>query len=256
MTSVGRNSIGEKETQTLNQREMLTANIATVHERIAEAAERAGRQPQEITLIAVSKTKPLSLIETAYELGLRHFGENRVQELQEKIAAFGPEELHWHLIGHLQSNKAGKVAGHVAYIHSVDSLHLAETLQRALEKSVAVGSNQRQRVLLQVNISGEASKEGMRLEEVATIARQIATLSHLEIQGLMTVAPLVDDPEDVRPVFRKLRELREQLRVSVPECHWQHLSMGMTDDYPVAIEEGATIVRIGRAIFGERATRK
>jgi len=233
------------------QQEVLATNIAAVRDQIAEAAQQVGRRPEEITLVAVSKTKPLELVKLAYELGITHFGENRVQEALPKIAAFHPQDIHWHMIGHLQSNKAGKVIGQFGCIHSIDSLHLAEILNRQAASLNLTGS-QRQPVLLQVNISGETSKEGLEPEMVISLTHQIATLEHLEIQGLMTIAPLVDNPEKARPVFRALRELRDRLQNEVPECSWQHLSMGMTDDYQVAIEEGATIVRIGRAIFGER----
>ena len=225
----------------------LAANIAHVRNTIAEAAQRVGRTPEEITLVAVSKTKPVELVEIAYNLGVTDFGENRVQEALPKIAAFHPDGLRWHLIGHLQSNKASKVVGPFDYVQSVDSLHIAQTLNRH-----AGEHGKRLRVLLQINISGEESKEGMTATEAPELARQILALPHLEIQGLMTIAPLVQDPEEVRPVFRNLRLLRDQLRAELPQCSWQHLSMGMTDDYIVAIEEGATIVRIGRAIFGER----
>ncbi len=235
--------------------EMLAANITAVRGRIAEAAERAGRNPEEITLVAVSKTKPVELVKIAYNLyslhdshsGVTDFGENRVQEALPKIAEFSPPGIRWHMIGHLQSNKAGKVVGAFTCVHSVDNLHLAQTLERH-----AARLNLRQPVLLQVNVSGEGSKEGMAVAELPALARQIVALPHLEVQGLMTVAPLVHDPEEVRPVFHSLRELRDRLRDEVPESSWHHLSMGMTDDYCVAIEEGATIVRIGRAIFGER----
>jgi len=155
------------------------------------------------------------------------------------------------MIGHLQTNKARKVVGQFDCIHSIDSLHLAEALNHHVASFNLTGG-QRQPVLLQVNISGETSKEGIEPDMVISLARQIVTLEHLEIQGLMTMAPLVNNLEKVRPVFRSLRELRDRLQKEVPECSWQHLSMGMTDDYQVAIEEGATIVRIGRAIFGER----
>ncbi len=234
----------------MHQREALATNIATVRAQIAEAAQRAGRRPEEIILVAVSKTKPLELVKMAYELGITHFGENRVQEALSKIAAWNPLDVHWHMVGHLQTNKAKKVIGQFDCIHSIDSLHLAETLNRHVASFSPTG--QRQPVLLQVNISGETSKEGIEPDMVISLTRQIATLEHLEIQGLMTIAPLVDNMEKVRPVFRSLRELRDRLQNEVPECSWQHLSMGMTDDYQVAIEEGATIVRIGRAIFGER----
>jgi pyridoxal phosphate enzyme (YggS family) len=198
----------------------------------------------------VSKTKPLELVKMAYELGITHFGENRVQEALPKIAAWNPSDVHWHMIGHLQTNKARKVIGQFDCIHSIDSLHLAETLNRHVASFNLTG--QRQPVLLQVNISSETSKEGIEPDMVISLTRQIATLEHLEIQGLMTIAPLVDNLEKARSVFRSLRELRDRLQNEVPEYSWQHLSMGMTDDYQVAIEEGATIVRIGRAIFGER----
>lgn len=235
----------------MHQQEVLAANIATVRSNIAEATQRVGRRPEEITLVAVSKTKPLELVKLTYELGITHFGENRVQDALSKIAAFHPSDVHWHMIGHLQTNKARKVIRQFDCIHSIDSLHLAETLNRHVA-SFNQTSDQRQPVLLQVNISGETSKEGIEPEMALSLARQITTLEHLEIQGLMTLAPLVDNPEKARPVFRALRELRDRLQNEVPQCSWQHLSMGMTDDYQVAIEEGATIVRIGRAIFGER----
>jgi len=183
----------------------------------------------------------------AYNLGVTSFGENRVQEALPKIAAFHPAGVRWHMIGHLQSNKAGKVVGAFDCVESVDNLHLAQALNRhAGEKGI------RFPVLLQVNVSGEASKEGMSIAEAPEVARQILALPHIEVEGLMTIAPLVADPEEARPVFRGLRALRDQLRSKLPVCSWEHLSMGMTDDYRIAITEGATIVRIGRAIFGER----
>ncbi len=225
----------------------MAANIDHVRSIIAEAALRVGRAPEEITLVAVSKTMPVELVQMAYNLGVTDFGENRVQEALPKIAAFHAQELRWHMIGHLQSNKAGKVVSPFYCVQSVDSLHLAQSLSRH-----AGEQEKRLSVLLQVNVSGEASKEGMALAETSELARQIVVLPHLQVDGLMTIAPLVEDPEQVRPVFRTLRLLREQLRTELPQCSWQHLSMGMTDDYRIAIEEGATIVRIGRAIFGER----
>jgi pyridoxal phosphate enzyme (YggS family) len=226
---------------------MLAANIAEVQAQITAAAQRVGRDPAEITLVAVSKTKPLDMLKIAYNLGVTHFGENRIQEALIKSAMFTPANLAWHMIGHLQSNKAGKAIGAFSCIHSVDSLHLARLLNRYAEHAGI-----RQTILLQVNISDESSKEGMTKEETIPLARQIVTLPQLDVQGLMTIAPLVEDAEEVRPVFRALRHLRDQLRQEVPTSAWQHLSMGMTDDFQVAIEEGATIVRIGRAIFGER----
>jgi PLP dependent protein len=228
----------------------LAANIDHVRSTIAEAAMGVGRAPEEITLVAVSKSKPVELVQMAYNVGVTDFGENRVQEALPKIAAFHPQGLHWHMIGHLQSNKAGKVVNPFYCVHSVDSLHLAQALNRH-----AGEQGKRLFVLLQVNVSGEASKEGMAPAEVLALARQIVALPHIQVEGLMTIAPLTEDPEQVRPVFRALRLLREQLRAELPQCPWRHLSMGMTDDYSVAIEEGATIVRIGRAIFGERRTK-
>ena len=231
----------------IDLQELLATNIAQVRSHIEEAAQRAGRQTDEITLVAVSKTKPVAMVEAAFRLGVTDFGENRVQEGLPKIAAFRPQGLRWHMIGHLQSNKAGKVVSAFDCVQSVDSLQLARILNRH-----ATQHNIRLPILLEINVSGEASKEGMTSSELYTMARQVVALPHLDVQGLMTIAPLVSDAEEVRPVFRALRELRDQLRNEVPNCAWPHLSMGMTDDYRVAIEEGATIVRIGRAIFGER----
>ena len=225
----------------------MAANIAHVRSTIAEAALRVGRAPEEITLVAVSKTMPVELVQMAYNLGVTDFGENRVQEALPKIAAFHPQDLRWHMIGHLQSNKASKVVSSFYCVHSVDSLHLAQTLNRyAVERGIQFP------VLLQVNVSGEFSKEGMSPAEALELTQQFAELPHIQVEGLMTIAPLVEDPEQVRPVFRELRILRDQLRAELPSYSWHHLSMGMTGDYTVAIEEGATIVRIGRAIFGER----
>ncbi len=227
--------------------EQLAENLAHVRARIVEAAQRVGRDPAEVTLVAVSKTKPLELVEMAYNLGVTDFGENRVQEALPKIEHFHPQGLHWHLIGHLQSNKAGKVVGPFSCIHSVDSLHLAQVLSRhAQEQGISLS------ILLQVNVAGEISKEGISPTEARTVAKQIAALPSLQIEGLMTVAPLVSNPEEVRPVFRELRLLRDHLHDEIPAGSWTQLSMGMTDDYAIAIEEGATLVRVGRAIFGQR----
>lgn len=230
--------------------EILAANIEAVRSSIAKAARSAGRRVDDITLVAVSKTKPVEMVKIAFELGISDFGENRVQDALPKIADFHPAGLRWHMIGHVQSNKVNKIVGQFDSVQSVDSVHLAQLLERhAEERGIRLP------VLLQVNVSGEASKEGIALDEALTVARQIIALSHLDVQGLMTIAPLVEDAEEVRPVFRGLRELRDRLRSELPQSAWQQLSMGMTDDYPVAIEEGATIVRIGRAIFGERERR-
>jgi pyridoxal phosphate enzyme (YggS family) len=231
--------------------ERLAGNIAWVRREIGEAARRVGRSPGEITLVAVSKTVAVELVEIAYNLGVSDFGENRVQDALPKIADFHPPGMRWHLIGHLQSNKAGKVASAFDAVQSVDSLRLAQILNRHAGEEGKILP-----VLLQVNVSGEESKEGMTVEEAEGetmgAARQIVALPCLRVHGLMTIAPLVDDAEKVRYVFRGLRALQMRLRQDVPEGSWDDLSMGMTDDYRVAIEEGATIVRIGRAIFGER----
>src|SRR5712691_3163928 len=230
--------------------EQLTTNIAHVRSTIAEAARRVGRSPDEIILVAVSKTFPTSFVKIAYNLGGTNFGENRVQDALPKIAEFHPQEVRWHMIGHVQSNKASKVVDAFDYVQSVNSLHLAQVLNR-----YAGERGKRLPVLLEINVSGEESKEGVPIAEAPELARSLVALPHLEVQGLMTMAPLVQDPEEVRPIFRSLRALRDQLRVELPQCSWQHLSMGMTDDYSIAIEEGATIVRIGRAIFGQRQAR-
>jgi hypothetical protein len=215
-------------------------NLQKIQKRIKTACEKAGRSPDEVTLVAVSKTVGADVIEAAFNAGLRHFGESRVQEAAskiEQIQRFKPD-IVWHMVGHLQTNKAKTAASIFDIIHSVDSLKLAETLNDSSRKKL--------RVLIQVNVADEATKSGFALTEVNEAVRQIARLPNLEIEGLMTIAPLVSDTEEVRPVFRQLRQLRDALGL-------RHLSMGMTDDFEVAIEEGATLVRIGRAIFGERS---
>ncbi len=214
-------------------------NASEIQRHIAGACERAGRSPGEVTLVAVSKTVPPERIVAAYEAGLRNFGENRVQEAQPKIEQLAGQcpEIVWHMVGHLQSNKAKTAIGLFDIIQSVDSLRIAEVLNGSASHSIPV--------LVEVNVACESTKCGVMPDEVADTVRSIAKLPNLEVRGLMTVAPLVSDPEEVRPVFRQLRSMRDSLGL-------QHLSMGMTDDYAVAIEEGATIVRIGRAIFGER----
>jgi hypothetical protein len=238
--------------------EAIAQRIATVRERIAAAARRAGRDPDSVQLIAVSKTHPADLIRQAIAAGITDLGENRMQEAIPKIAALRDAGPRWRLIGHLQRNKARPAVEHFDMLHTLDSLRLAEALERHAAQHAAAPFP----VLLQVNISGEASKEGFDLpggatnperwpDFVATVER-IAALPHLRIGGLMTVAPLLPDPEQARPVFRRLRQLQEALARQFPTADWQHLSMGMTDDFEVAIEEGATSIRVGRAIFGAR----
>ena len=214
-------------------------NLRRVNEQIAIACERAGREPSEVRLIAVSKTFPVEAIAEASAAGQRDFGENRVQEGLAKLESLPGlgVEADLHLIGHLQRNKA-RHAGSFASVQSVDSVRLAEAISRRLDRELPI--------LLEVNVGEETTKHGFRVEETAEALEQIRTLPNLRVDGLMTVAPEVADPEDVRPVFRRLRELAEHLCLS-------ELSMGMSNDYAVAIEEGSTMVRIGRAIFGERS---
>jgi len=230
----------------------LKSNLQTVRARIARAAESAGRDLNGITLVAVSKTIPAEMILAASELGVRHFGENRVEEAGEKITQVvsrAPQST-WHLVGHLQSRKAKEAAEFFNLIQSVDSVSLA---QKLAARAAAIGK--RMPVLIQVNVSGEATKFGFApaaREKFFADTREILSCQHLDIQGLMTIAPSGTDPNAARPHFRALRELRDQLCAQFPDCAWQHLSMGMTDDFEAAIAEGATIVRIGRAIFGDR----
>lgn len=224
----------------------IEANLQAVRERIAAAAGRAGRDPAQITLVAVTKTQPVEVIGAAYELGLRDFGENRVEEAESKFHRL-PKDIRWHMVGHVQSRKAAQAVHPYVLVHSVDSLKLARRLDR-----FAAEAGRRLPILLEVNVSGEASKYGFRPEEAATAVEAMRGFAHLQLQGLMTMAPIVPDPEEARPVFVALRELRERLAARFPDLDWQHLSMGMSDDFEVAVEEGATIVRIGRAIFGER----
>ncbi|HEY7022398.1 MAG TPA: YggS family pyridoxal phosphate-dependent enzyme [Ktedonobacterales bacterium] len=228
----------------------LETRLRSLRDRIGEATAHANREPDDIQLVAVSKTVPVEVLLDAYALGLRVFGENRVQEAQEKIAALALPDIRWELIGHLQTNKANRAAELFARVQSVDSVRLAEALSA---RAVALGKTLP--VLLEVNVADEASKSGFASEETLAAARAIANLPGLRPEGLMTIAPLVDDPEGVRLVFRTLRELRDQLREAIPlgdNGGWPELSMGMSDDFAVAIEEGATLIRLGRALFGAR----
>jgi len=217
----------------------IEANVREVQGRIARACERSHRSPDEITLMAITKGVEVPAIRTAFNLGIRDFGENRVQEAEAKIVQLADLKpaVTWHMVGHLQSNKAKSAVELFDIIHSVDSVRLADILYRRIQKTLPV--------LLEVNISGEATKGGFSVAETEAAVKEIRQLPNLKVLGLMTVAPFVADAEEVRPVFRKLRELRDSLGL-------EHLSMGMTDDFEVAIEEGATMLRIGRAIFGER----
>lgn len=226
---------------------MLAENLAKVQENIRLACEKAGRQENEVTLIAVSKTKPVSMLEEVYQEGIREFGENKVQELTEKQAVL-PKDIHWHMIGHLQRNKVKNIVGSVALIHSVDSLRLAlEISSQAVKKQV------RQEILVEVNIASETSKFGISKEEAISLVEEIAKLPGLHIRGLMTIAPFVENPEENRIYFQKMRELSVDIASkNIDNVDVDVLSMGMTGDYMVAIEEGATMVRVGTGIFGER----
>ncbi len=231
----------------------LQVNVNHVRDRIAAAAARAGRDLSAITLVVVSKTHPVEALLAAYELGLRHFGENRVEEASIKLPAFkqviSDPTVVFHMIGHIQSRKAEDVATLFDRVHSVDSVKLAQRLARFTTKPLPI--------FLEVNVSGEESKygfDGARRAELFDALETIGQLPQLHLDGLMTMAPLVANPEEARPVFRALRELRDEIAVRYPALTLPHLSMGMTDDFEVAIEEGATLVRVGRAIFGERET--
>ena len=233
----------------------LAENIHQVQDRIARACARAGRDPSDVTLVAVSKTFPAEVIGEAYRLGLRDFGENRVQEATEKIPNIQSltPNLQWHLVGHLQSRKAREAVDLFDVIHSVDSLKLADKLGRLCREAGRVMP-----ILLECNVSGEETKYGFSVARAEDKSRWMAeveailALPGVRVEGLMTVAPIAADAEDARPVFRALRQLRDELAARFPQAVWRRLSMGMTDDFEVAIQEGATMVRIGRAIFGER----
>jgi hypothetical protein len=242
----------------------IAANLVRVQARIQAAARRAGRDPADITLVVVTKARPLEVVQTAYHAGVRHFGENRVEEAELKIPAFN-EWLDaasdtaghptWHMIGHLQSRKAADALAYFDVIHSVDSLKLAERLNRLAERD----NRSPLPILLECNVSGEANKYGFSLSQWQTdretrrtffeAVRHVIGLPRLRLQGLMTMAPIVAEPEQARPVFVALRAVRDALAEEFPPVEWRHLSMGMTDDFEVAVEEGATLVRIGRAIF-------
>ncbi len=226
---------------------MVAENLAEVEKKVCEACERAGRSREEVTLIAVSKTKPVSMIEELLPGGMRDFGENKVQELCEKYEVL-PKDIRWHLIGHLQRNKVKYIADKAYLIHSVDSLRLAEAIsEEGVKKGVTVP------ILIEVNVAGEESKFGVTPEETESLVREIAKLPSIQIKGLMTIAPYVEDPEENRVHFSRLRQLSVDIREkNIDNVSMNVLSMGMTGDYQVAIEEGATMVRVGTGIFGER----
>ena len=218
-----------------------------LRENLQEACRRAGRDRSEVTLVAVSKTKPVSMLKEAYDLGVRVFGENKVQEIREKYEAL-PKDIEWHMIGHLQTNKVKYIADKVSLIHSVDSLRLAETIEKE-----AVKHNRIVDILLEVNVAEEESKFGIKTSEVLALAENVVQLPHIRLRGLMTIAPFVENPEKNRAIFANLHDLYVDIKEkNIDNGTVSILSMGMTNDYEVAIEEGATMVRVGTGIFGAR----
>ena len=226
---------------------MLQDNLIQVEQNIEEACRRAGRDRSEVTLIAVSKTKPAETLQEAYDLGVRVFGENKVQEMADKYEVL-PKDIRWHLIGHLQRNKVKYIIDKAVLIHSVDSLRLAQTIEKEAKKH-----NLTAHILIEVNVAREESKFGIFPEDLEALVDEIAKLPHIQVDGLMTIAPFVPDPEENRPVFRELRKLSVDISAKkVDNVNMSVLSMGMTNDYQVAIEEGETMVRVGTGIFGAR----
>lgn len=226
---------------------MIKENLAEVHKNIEAACARAGRRPEEVTLISVSKTKPVSALLEAYEAGERVFGENKVQEINDKYPQM-PPDTHWHMIGHLQRNKVKYIVDKVDLIHSVDSLRLAQAIsEEAVKKTCDVN------ILVEVNVAEEESKFGITVDNTLSLIKEIALLPRIHVQGLMTIAPYVEDPEENRTIFSILKKLSVDIaKQNIDNICMGILSMGMTGDYEVAIEEGATMVRVGTGIFGAR----
>ncbi|MFI3207699.1 MAG: YggS family pyridoxal phosphate-dependent enzyme [Eubacteriales bacterium] len=225
----------------------LEYNLQEVEEKIISACKRSGRKREEVTLIAVSKTKPIEMLQSIYNCNIRHFGENKVQELVSKEEAL-EKDINWHMIGHLQKNKVKYIAKFVSCIHSVDSLSLASIIQKEGEKADRIID-----VLIEINVAEEESKFGIKLCEAEDFIREIAKFSHINVRGLMTIAPFVPNSEENRIHFIKLRELLVDINdKNIDNINMSVLSMGMSNDYEVAIEEGATHVRVGTSIFGER----
>jgi pyridoxal phosphate enzyme (YggS family) len=230
----------------------IAANLQDVRRRVAEAARRAGRDPDDVTVIAVSKTFSAHHVREAWAAGQRDFGENKVQEALQKIDDTADIPARWHLIGHLQSNKARKAAGAFACIHSVDSVDLLKRLDAAAGTDAAAAPD----VLIQVDLAGESTKFGAAREDVERCVHEALTTKNVKLAGLMLLPPWNEDPEQTRPWFIRLREFRDSLIESgVPAAALRHLSMGMSHDYEAAIEEGATLIRVGTAIFGKRQVR-
>lgn len=226
---------------------MIQKNIKETQEKIRQACIRAGRAEAEVTLIAVSKTKPLSMIEDAYAAGMRQFGENKPQEMRDKAKIFS-SPVNWHMIGSLQTNKIKYVVGTACMIHSVDSLSLAYAINKeAIKKELIMD------ILLEVNVAAEESKHGFSPEEILSVVQELAALSNIRLRGLMTVAPYTENAEENRIYFKKMKEILVDINAkNIDNVFMDCLSMGMSSDYEVAIEEGATMVRIGTGIFGER----
>ncbi len=226
---------------------MIRDNLRKIESDIASACSESGRNREDVKLIAVSKTKPVSALQEAYDLGIRDFGENKVQELLDKYEQM-PGDIRWHMIGHLQRNKVKYIVDKVYMIHSVDSYRLAEEISReAVKKNVNVS------VLIEVNVAGEESKFGASVEETVSLVEDIAKLPNLTIRGLMTIAPYVENSEENRLYFAKLRQIYvDIIHKNIDNVFMEELSMGMTGDYEVAITEGATYIRVGTGIFGER----
>ena len=226
---------------------MLKENLENVEQKIQAACERSGRDRSEVTLIAVSKTKPAEMVQEVYDLGIRLFGENKVQEIMDKSEVL-PADIHWHMIGHMQRNKVKYIIDKVDLIHSVDSVRLAETIDKEAEKHGVIAN-----ILIEVNVAKEESKFGLMPEEVPEFVEKIAGFPHIRVKGLMTIAPFVENPEENRPIFAHLRKLSVDIaKKNIDNITMSILSMGMTNDYQVAIEEGATMVRVGTGIFGAR----
>jgi hypothetical protein len=226
---------------------MLVENYEHVLHEVVSACGRAGRDKQEVTLIAVSKTKPVSDIRELYGHGVREFGENKVQELVDKYEEL-PKDIHWHMIGHLQRNKVKYIIDKATLIHSVDSVRLAQTIEEEAEKK-----NVEANILIEVNVAGEESKFGVKPEETLDIIREIAAFPHVHIRGLMTIAPFVENEEENRGYFQKLKQISVDIaKENIDNVCMDFLSMGMTGDYRTAIEEGASYVRVGTGIFGAR----
>ena len=226
---------------------MIKENIQEIEKNIQQACIRANRKREEVTLIVVTKTQPNSLIMEAYDAGVRHFGENRVQEFVTKYDLL-PGDASWHMIGHLQRNKVKDVVGKVKLIQSVDSLRLAETIEKeCVKKNIDVD------ILVEVNVAEEESKFGIGLDEVESFVKQLSKFNHIHVKGLMTIAPFVDNPETNREVFARLKKISVDIeRQNIDNVTMRVLSMGMTNDYQVAIEEGSTMIRVGTAVFGVR----